>query len=114
VARSRIAQAEAGAQAALARFDGAWLGALQETETALTRYANELDRVATLRRARANSMEAARVARLRYRAGRESFQIVLEAERSLSQTEAALAQSEAQLSTNLIAVFLALGGGWQG
>jgi NodT family efflux transporter outer membrane factor (OMF) lipoprotein len=114
VARSRIAQAEARAQAALARFDGTWLGALQETETALTRYANELDRVATLRRARANSLEAARVARLRYRAGRESFQIVLEAERSLSQTEAALAQSEAQLSTDLVAVFLALGGGWQG
>ncbi|HEX8062882.1 MAG TPA: TolC family protein [Allosphingosinicella sp.] len=113
VARSRIAQARAGAQAALARFDGTWLGALQETETALTRYAAELDRVAILRRARANSMEAARVARLRYRAGRESFQIVLEAERSLSQTEAALAQSEAQLSTNLISVFLALGGGWQ-
>jgi NodT family efflux transporter outer membrane factor (OMF) lipoprotein len=113
VARSRIAQAQAGAQASLARFDGTWLGALQETETALTRYANELDRVATLRRARANSLEAARVARLRYRAGRESFQIVLEAERSLSQTEALLAQSEAQQSTNLIAVFLALGGGWQ-
>lgn len=113
VARSRIAQAEAGAQAALARFDGTWLGALEETETALTRYAAELDRVATLRRARASSLEAARVARLRYRAGRESFQIVLEAERSLSQTETALAQSEAQLSANLISVFLALGGGWQ-
>ncbi len=113
VARSRIAQAEAAAQAALARFDGTWLGALQETESALARYGNELDRVATLRRARANSLEAARVARLRYRAGREGFQIVLEAERSLSQTEAALAQSEAQLSTNLISVFLALGGGWQ-
>jgi NodT family efflux transporter outer membrane factor (OMF) lipoprotein len=114
VARSRIAQAEAGAQAALARFDGTWLGALEETETALTRYASELDRAAALRRARSNSLEAARVARLRYRAGRESFQIVLEAERSLSQTEAALAQSEAQLSTSLVAVFLALGGGWQG
>ncbi|HEU0100361.1 MAG TPA: efflux transporter outer membrane subunit [Allosphingosinicella sp.] len=114
VARSRIAQAEAGAQAALARFDGTWLGALEETETALTRYARELDRAAILRRARANSLEAARVARLRYRAGRESFQIVLDAERSLSQIEADLARSEAQLSTNLVSVFLALGGGWQG
>jgi NodT family efflux transporter outer membrane factor (OMF) lipoprotein len=114
VARSRIAQAEAGAQAALARFDGTWLNALQETESALTRYSSALDRVATLRRARADSLEAARVARLRYRAGRESFQIVLEAERSLSQTETALAQSEAQLSTDLVTVFLALGGGWQG
>ena len=113
VARARIAQAEAGADAALARFDGTWLGALEEIESALTRYASELDRVAALRRARANSAEAARIARLRYRAGREPFQTTLDAERSLSQVEAALAQAEAQLSTNLIAVFLALGGGWQ-
>ena len=113
VARARIAQAEAGADAALARFEGTWLGALEETESALTRYARELDRVATLRRARGNGQEAARIARLRYQAGRESFQIVLEAERTLAQTEAALAQAEAQLSDNLISVFLALGGGWQ-
>ncbi|HYI40472.1 MAG TPA: efflux transporter outer membrane subunit [Allosphingosinicella sp.] len=112
-ARSRIAQAEAGTQAALARFDGTWLGALEETESALARYANELDRVAILRRARANSAEAARIARLRYEAGREGFQLVLEAERSLAQTETALAQAEAQRSTHLISVFLALGGGWQ-
>lgn len=113
VARSRIAQAEAGADAALARFDGTWLRALEETESALTRYARELDRVAALRRARANGQEAARIARLRYQAGRESFQIVLDAERTVAQTETALAQAEAQLSNNLIAVFLALGGGWQ-
>ncbi|MFN6933805.1 efflux transporter outer membrane subunit [Altererythrobacter sp. H2] len=113
VARARIAQAEAGAEAALARFDGTWLGALEETESALTRYANELDRVAILRRAREHSAEAARIARLRYQAGRENFQVVLEAERSLSQTEAALAQAEAQLSTYQIAVFLSLGGGWE-
>ena len=113
VARARVAQAEAGADAALARFEGTWLGALEETESALTRYARELDRVATLRRARANGLEAARIARLRYQAGRESFQIVLEAERTLAQSETALAQAEAQLSDNLISVFLALGGGWQ-
>jgi NodT family efflux transporter outer membrane factor (OMF) lipoprotein len=113
LARARIAQAEAGTQAALARFDGTWLGALEETESALTRYASELDRVAALRRARAASNDAARVARLRYRAGRESFQIVLEAERSLSQIEATLAASESQLSNNLVSLFLALGGGWE-
>src|SRR3546814_52941 len=55
VARARIAQAEAEGDAALARFDGTWLRALEETESALTRYAKELDRVATLRRARPQS-----------------------------------------------------------
>lgn len=112
-ARQRVRQAEASADAALAAFDGVWLNALRETESALTNYARELDRAAALTRARVRSAEAARIARLRYEAGRESFQIVLDAERVLAQTEAALAQSEAQRSTYLISLFLALGGGWQ-
>lgn len=111
--RARIAQAEATAQAALADFDGTWLGALEETESALTRYANERERVAILRRARDGGGQAARIARLRYEAGREGFQIVLEAERRLAEVEGQLAQAEAQLSDNLVSLFLALGGGWE-
>jgi len=38
---------------------------------------------------------------------------VLDAERSLATTEAALAVSDGQLSTQQIAIFLALGGGWE-
>ncbi|WP_432768495.1 MAG: TolC family protein [Sphingopyxis sp.] len=113
VARSRLKQAEAGGDAALAGFDGAWLAALQETESALAAYAGELDRLAALRRAAAEAGEAARIARLRYRAGRENFQVVLDAERSLATINATIAQSEQQRATNLVALFLALGGGWQ-
>lgn len=113
VARARVRQAEASADAALARFDGTWLRALEETESALTRYARELDRRSALRRARDQSAEAARVARLRYSAGREPFQVVLDAERSLSSVQAELARSEAQLADHLVSLFLSLGGGWQ-
>jgi NodT family efflux transporter outer membrane factor (OMF) lipoprotein len=113
VARSRLKQAEAGADAALATFDGAWLTALQESESALANYAGELDRLAALRRAAAEAGEAARIARLRYQAGRENFQVVLDAERSLAAINASIAQSEQQRATNLVALFLALGGGWQ-
>src|SRR5690606_28489663 len=113
VARARIAQAEASQQAALAEFDRTWLTALQETESALTSYARALDRVAALERGVEQAREAARIARIRYEAGRESFQIVLDAERQLSSAEAALAQTEGQLSTDLVTLFLSLGGGWQ-
>ncbi len=112
-ARARIAQAEAASRGALASFDGTWLTALQEAETVLTRYAAERDRLATLTRGRDQSAEAARIARLRYQAGAESFQIVLDAERSLAEAEAALAASQSQLSDRTITLFLALGGGWQ-
>lgn len=113
VGRARIAQAEANAEGAMAKFEGSWLRALEETESALTRYARELDRREALRRGRAQSAEAARVARLRFQAGRDSFQIVLDAERSLASLDAELARSEAQLSDHLVSLFLALGGGWQ-
>ncbi|RYE04411.1 MAG: efflux transporter outer membrane subunit [Sphingomonadales bacterium] len=112
-ARARIAQAEASAESALASFDGTWLRALEETESSLKRYAGEADRMATLSRARDQSAEAARIARLRYQAGAESFQIVLDAERSLAGSEALLAQSRARYSDLAVTLFLALGGGWQ-
>lgn len=112
VARAHIAQAEASGQAALAEFDRTWLIALQDTESALSNYARGLDRTEALRRGVDQAREAARIARLRYEGGRESFQIVLDAERQLAASEASLAQSEAQLSTDLIALFLSLGGGW--
>lgn len=113
VARARIAQAEAGQQAALAEFDGAWLGALQDTESALTLYARGLERNRALASGVEQAREAARIARLRYEAGRENFQVVLDIERQLTQAEALLAQSEAQQSNNLVSLFLALGGGWE-
>lgn len=113
VGRARIAQAEASAEGALANFEGTWLRALEETESALTRYARELDRREALRRGQAQAQEAARVARLRYQHGRDPFQIVLDAERSLANIEAELARSEAQLSEYSVSLFLALGGGWQ-
>lgn len=113
VARARIAQAEAAAEGTLAEFDRTWLTALQETESALTNYARGLDRTAALQRGVEQAREAARIARLRYEAGREGFQIVLDAERQLALAEAALAQADSQLSTDLVALFLSLGGGWQ-
>jgi NodT family efflux transporter outer membrane factor (OMF) lipoprotein len=111
--RSRIAQAEAGSDAALARFDASVLNALRETESALTLYARELDRNAALRLARDQGALASQQARTLYRYGRTDFLTTLDAERTLAAAESALTASDAQLTTDQIALFLALGGGWE-
>lgn len=111
--RARIRQAGAAAEGALANFERVNLTALQETETALTAYARELDRRSALQIARDEGDKAARLSRLRQEAGVENFLTVLIAERALAQREAELAQSDAQVTTNQIALFKALGGGWE-
>jgi outer membrane protein TolC len=111
--RARIAQAEASAAASLARFDGTVLVALQETETALSAYAHELDRRAALNDARTQADTAARLARIQLREGKIDSLAVLDAERSLAGVESDLALSDARIATTQIDLFRALGGGWQ-
>lgn len=112
VARSRIAAAGAGAEAALARFDQTVLVALQETETALSAYGHALDRMQALTVSRDEAARASRLAHARFEAGADSFLTVLDAERTLAQAEAALAQAEAQVSDLQIQLFKALAGSW--
>jgi len=113
VVRAHIAQANAGADAALARFDGTVLAALRETQTALDAYARELDRHAALQAARDESASVAAQARRLYQSGRTGYLDALDAERGLAGTEATLAASDAELADDQVALFLALGGGWE-
>ena len=109
----RAARADARSDAALASFDQTVLTALQETETALSNYANELDRRAALTEARDQAARAANLSRQRFNAGADSFLLVLDAERTQAAADAALAQSDALVTTYQIALFRALAGGWQ-
>jgi NodT family efflux transporter outer membrane factor (OMF) lipoprotein len=112
-AHSRIAQAEAGNDGALAHFDGVVLNALKEVESAMTVYARELDRNAALKTARDESALASEQSHRLYQYGRTDFLSVLDADRTLAATDAAWAASDAQLAGDQIALFLALGGGWE-
>ncbi|MDB5707075.1 MAG: transporter [Sphingomonas bacterium] len=113
VARARVRQARAGADASLARFDGAVLTALKEVEQALARYAGALDRNAVLVRAEQSSTEAARLSRLRFDYGADSFLLLIQAERDRADARAARAQSDAAVADAQVSLFKALGGGWQ-
>ena len=113
VVRAHIAQANAAADGALARFDGTVLTALRETQTALEVYARELDRHAALEAARDDSATVANQARRLYQSGRTGYLDALDAERGLATSEATLAASDAELADEQVSLFLALGGGWE-
>jgi len=111
--RARIRQAEAGADGALARFDGVVLTALRETETSLDAYAHDLQRQAALKAARDQAQLAERQAQSLYRAGKSPYLVGLDAQRTLATAESALAASDSQVAADQVNLFLALGGGWE-
>ena len=112
VVKARIAQADAQVQADLARFDGAVLEALRQTETALETYRRHAEQAAALDRARDSAALSAAQASKLFRFGRSDFLSLLDAQRSLANAEASAASARVQLVQDQIALFLALGGGW--
>ncbi|HLZ79742.1 MAG TPA: TolC family protein, partial [Sphingomonas sp.] len=97
----------------LAGFDGAVLTALEETETALSAYAHELDRHQALVAARDEAQRAANVTIARQKEGTIDFLTVLDAQRTLADAQANLAASDARIAFAQVDLFRALGGGWQ-
>ena len=96
----------------LARLESTVLEALEEVENALKAYAEEQNRRVALVKAGDAARQAALLAQNKYEAGIIDFNDVLEAQRSQLSFEDELAQSEGQVTTNLIAIYKALGGGW--
>lgn len=113
IVRARIAQAEAQVRADLAQFDATVLTALRETETALTNYARGRERVAALNRARDSAARSSAQAERLFRFGRSDFLTLLDAQRTLADSEARRTQAQVQLVDDQVDVFEALGGGWR-
>ena len=111
--REQIAGARAGAVIALDQYHQTVLNALEETEDALVTHARDRDQLLHAEDAARASATAARLAEIRYKGGMVDFLSVLDADRTQLQTEDALAQSRTEAATSLIAVYKALGGGWE-
>jgi multidrug efflux system outer membrane protein len=112
--QARVAGSRARADGALATYEQTVLRALEETENALITHARTRDSLGDAAAAAAASQTAARIARARYEGGLVDFLDVLDAERTQLADEDRLAQSRTDAATSLIAVYKALGGGWQG
>jgi NodT family efflux transporter outer membrane factor (OMF) lipoprotein len=110
--RSQIRAANAQAQQSLVVYEKTVLTSFEDVENALVAYANEQTRYRALSDAVAANREALEFANNRYANGLADFLNVLDAERSLYQTEDQLADSQSTVSINLVALYKALGGGW--
>lgn len=111
--QARIAASKAAREGALLQYEKTVLNALEETENSLVTHARARDRLVHDEAAFKASSTAADLARVRYENGASDFLQVLDAERTLLQSEDRLARSRTEAATSLIAVYKALGGGWQ-
>jgi len=110
---ARIKAADARAAAQLASYEKTVLNALEETENALVDFGHEQVRRDCLRESEQSATLAMSLARQRYDGGVADFLPVLDAQRTQLSIQAQLAQSETRTATSLVAIYKALGGGWQ-
>ena len=104
---------EATQQEAAINYQRTVLRAWHEVDNALTAYSTEQARREQLRLAEADNRRALGLAQSRYQQGVADFLAVLDAERNLLATQQQLADSTATISSNLVALYKALGGGWE-
>ena len=103
----------ARADAQLATYEKTVLNALEETENALVDFGREQVRRDYLRQSDRSATQAMSLARQRYEGGVDDFLPVLDAQRTQLSIQAQLAQSETRTATSLVAIYKALGGGWE-
>jgi len=111
--KARADAADALSEAEWARYRQTVLNALEEVSNAMSAFSQEEERQQRLLEAARNSSRAAELAKQRYKAGLTSFLDVLEAERTLLQTQDQLTLSNLAVANNLVDIYTALGGGWQ-
>lgn len=98
---------------ALTDYQNTVLRSLEETENALVAYGHEKDRQEKLVAAVEASRQATLLANELYTRGLSDFLSVLDAQRQQLSAEDDLAQSGTAVITNLVALYKALGGGWE-
>jgi outer membrane protein, multidrug efflux system len=101
------------AQEAAVAYAQTVLTALHQVENALAAYGADQARRASLQMAATASRDARLLARQRYESGVASFIDVLDAERTEEENELSLADATTAVSTDLVQLYRALGGGWE-
>lgn len=111
--RNNIKVQNARQEAALIRYEKAVLTSLEDVENALVKYSNEKIRFEHLSRAVDANAKAVDLANERYTKGLSDFLNVLDAQRLLYLSQDELVQSQVTVVSNAVALYKALGGGWE-
>jgi len=111
--RANVRVQNARQEQALAAYEETTLTAFEDVENSLVAYAKEQTRRESLADSVVTSQKALDLARRLYTSGLTDFVNVLEAERALYQSQDALTQSDRNISTDVVALYKSLGGGWQ-
>jgi outer membrane protein, multidrug efflux system len=111
--RAYIEARNAQEEQALLIYRRTVLNALAEVEDALVAYAKERTKHEALVASAQDFKRSELLARDRYEEGYANYLDVLEAQRSLYAAQDSVAHSDQQLSDDLIAIYKALGGGWE-
>lgn len=98
---------------AMVAYDKTVLQAFEDVDNALTDYDKEQQRRVLLKRAVAANQHAFALARDRYTQGIATYIDVLNAQQNVLTSQRQLQDSTAAVSTDLVSLYLALGGGWE-
>ncbi|MHC1728619.1 MAG: efflux transporter outer membrane subunit [Syntrophobacteraceae bacterium] len=110
--KANIEVQKARTEQALGLYEKTVLTAIRDVESALVAFSMEQVRRGALVEAVQSNQRAYEISSELYARGLVDFLRVLDSQRSLYQTEEQLALSDQLVSSNLVAVYKALGGGW--
>jgi len=111
--RQKVEIQSALQEQALLQYEQSVLNALEEVENAIISYAQEQARRDALRESVNAAQQAVAFSEAKYQAGLSDFSAVLDAQRSLFSFNDQLVQSEGTVTSNLVRLYKALGGGWE-
>jgi NodT family efflux transporter outer membrane factor (OMF) lipoprotein len=110
---AQIEVADYRAREALLRYKANVLDAVQEVDQAISGYNAEQSRLSSLSLARRAALDAVKLSSERYERGLTDFLNVLDAERQQFELEAQYVISQRMAGVQLVALYKALGGGWE-
>jgi NodT family efflux transporter outer membrane factor (OMF) lipoprotein len=111
--RNQVRVQDARFQALIINYQNTVLKAQQEVENALIAFLKGQQRAQKLAGSTAAAKKSAELAMLQYREGITDFTTVLTAEQNLLTQQDSLAVTLGEISSNLVGVYRAMGGGWQ-